>query len=122
MPTSTTFTGFLLRNSASNSSSAGGFAVQTKARTLLVAGFDEIARIAIYKRDEITTDLVCFEVTLASGDVLTLHEEMPGFDDWATSLEQLAGFDADWRDKVIQPPFAANEIVAYSRTPHEENR
>jgi hypothetical protein len=116
------FTEFRLGNSASISCSPGGFAVQTRARTQLVAGFDEIVRIAIYERDEITTDLVCFEVALEGGDEITLHEEMPGFDHWAKSLEQLPGFDANWRDGVIHPPFATNEIVACSRTPHEETQ
>jgi hypothetical protein len=113
-------TGCPLGNSSSISRSPDGFAVQTRARTQLVAGLNEIVRIAIYKRDEITTDLVCFEVALESGDEITLHEEMPGFDHWAKPLERLSGFDTDWRDRVIHPPFATNEIIAYSRTPHEE--
>jgi hypothetical protein len=114
------FMEFPLRNSASISCSPETFAVQTRARTQLLAGFDEIVRVAIYKRDEITTDLVCFVVALESGDEITIHEEMPGFDQWIKSVEHLPGFDTSWREKVIHPPFASNEIVAYSRAPHEE--
>jgi hypothetical protein len=114
------YTACPLSGSASIGCSPDGFAVQTRAPTHLVAGFAEIVRVAIYKRDEIAIDLVCFEVALDSGDEITFHEELPGFDLWVESLERLSGSDADLRDKAIHPPFAAYEIIAYPRRPHEE--
>jgi hypothetical protein len=34
----------------------------------------DIAEIAIYKRDEIVTDLVCCDVSMVDGQVWTAHE------------------------------------------------
>jgi hypothetical protein len=77
---------------------------------------DEIQRVVMYKRDEWTTDLVCCEVWLsAAEDDVTLHEEMAGFDNAMSLLETLPGFRKDWREDVIQPPFAPNVTVVFER-------
>jgi hypothetical protein len=93
----------------------GGFTVESRAKTEFVAGFDEVAKITIWKHDDVTTDLVCFEIELLNGEPYVVHEDMPGFEMLIEKLVDLDGFDRGWRDKVILPPFAANTLVAYER-------
>jgi hypothetical protein len=77
---------------------------------------DEVRRVVMYKRDEWTTDLVCCEIWLLAAEArVTLHEEMRGFEDAMSLLETLPGFRKDWRDQVIQPPFASNLTVVFER-------
>lgn len=73
----------------------------------------EILEIAAYKRDEITVDLICFDVTAADGKIWTYHEDMAGFGDLVAALERLPGFDASWRDKVVLPAFDRNWTVVW---------
>ena len=73
-----------------------------------------IERVAFFKRDEITTDLICCEVQ-ASGQTWFFHEEAEGWDTLVRHLEGLPGFRRDWYSSVVQPPFAASETIAFSR-------
>lgn len=73
----------------------------------------EIADIAAYKRDEITTDLICFDVKASDGKVWTFHEDIAGFDDLVAAVERLPGFFAGWRGKVVLPAFEPNRTVVY---------
>ena len=71
-------------------------------------------KVIFYKRDEITTDLICCDVLIGS-EVRTFHEENGG---WASLVEHLAklpSFRADWFAAVSQPPFATSETVAFDR-------
>jgi hypothetical protein len=70
--------------------------------------------VVFYKRDEITTDLICCDVEVA-GRVWTFHEEAGGWTDLIAHLSALPGFRADWYAEVVSPPFAASETVAYRR-------
>lgn len=80
-------------------------------RQLPLAG---IERVTFYKRDEITTDLICCDVEIG-GKVWTLHEELVGWDLLLQHLQKLPNFDADWFAAVSQPSFATSETVAFSR-------
>jgi hypothetical protein len=115
MRTSTISTECQLTRQALITCSADSFAVESPAKTEFVAGFEEISRVTISKRDEITADLVIFEIELVNGEQFTLHEEMAGFDAFAEKVEQLSGFDKAWRDKVILPPFETCVTIAYIR-------
>jgi hypothetical protein len=74
----------------------------------------EIGKVTFYKRDELTTDLICFDV-LVGDEVWTFHEELDGWDLLIDHLEGLPGFRGDWFAAVSQPPFAMCETVAFSR-------
>lgn len=74
----------------------------------------EITKVTFYKRDEITTDLICCDVENGEG-VWTFHEELLGWDLLIAHLEPLPSFRNDWFNEVSQPAFSANETVAFTR-------
>lgn len=73
-----------------------------------------IDKVTFYKRDEITTDLICCEI-VSSGQVQTFHEEMPVWDALMAQLAGLPGFRQDWFAAVSQPAFQPCETVAFER-------
>jgi len=74
----------------------------------------EIGKVTFYKRDEITTDLICCEVKVRD-EAWTFNEEITGWNLLIGHLESLPGFRGDWFAAVSQPPFEASETVAFSR-------
>jgi hypothetical protein len=74
----------------------------------------EINVVVFYKREEITTDLICCDVE-AAGHVWTFHEEASGWADLIAHLSALPGFRPGWYEAVVSPPFAASETVAFDR-------
>ncbi len=79
-------------------------------------GLADIASITAYKRDELVTDLLCWDVEIGSGEsarTITLHEELPGFDAVTKACEALPGFDDGWRGAVLRTPFQANATQVY---------
>jgi hypothetical protein len=74
----------------------------------------DIANVTFYKRDELTTDLICCDVRV-DGKVWTFNEELVG---WALLLQhlyKLPSFRTDWYAAVSQPPFATSKTQAFSR-------
>jgi hypothetical protein len=75
---------------------------------------ETIDRVTFYKRDELTTDLICCDIDVVS-QIWRFHEEVPGWELLLRHLAQLPGFRVDWYAAVVQPAFATNETVAFSR-------
>eukprot|EP01035_Chromulina_nebulosa_P000746 gene746-biopygen633 len=74
----------------------------------------DIEKVTFFKRDELTTDLICCEIE-AAGQAWFFHEEALGWDALLEYLEQLPGFNSDWRKSVIQPAFETCETIAYAK-------
>jgi hypothetical protein len=74
----------------------------------------DVAKVTFYKRDEITTDLICCEVVVGI-KVWTFHEELVGWDLLLKHLQSLPSFHADWFAAVSQVPFEFRKTVAFSR-------
>jgi hypothetical protein len=74
----------------------------------------KIAKVTFYKRDELTTDLICCDV-LVGEQVRTFHEEIVGWDTLIEHLQRLPNFRGDWFAAVSHPPFTTSETVAFSR-------
>lgn len=94
-----------------------GFAI-IHAKATDAVSLDEISEIIVYKADELTTDLVCYDIVTSSGgdqQIRTVHEEIPGFEALAARLKALPGFNSKWRDTIILPPFDANRTTIYCR-------
>lgn len=94
------------------------FAILRGGRPVGSARWDDVLRIRAYKRDELTTDLVCLDVELQDGTTWFVHEEVPGWEDFLDAAERaLAGLQSfrSWFPEVAQPPFARSERVIYER-------
>ena len=74
----------------------------------------DIDGVVFYKRDELTTDLICCEVVIGE-KVWFFHEEVEGWDTLIGHLGKLPGWQTDWFSRVSQPPFAESRTVAFSR-------
>jgi hypothetical protein len=74
----------------------------------------QIEVVTFYKRDELTTDLICCDVQIG-GETFFFHEEAEGWDLLIKHLEQLPGFRSDWYASVSQPPFSLSTTVAFRR-------
>jgi hypothetical protein len=73
-----------------------------------------IQAVIFYKRDEITTDLICCDVEV-QGRVWTFHEEADGWQALIAHLSKLPNFTSDWYAAVAEPAFAASVTVAFKR-------
>ena len=73
-----------------------------------------ILKVQFFKRDELTSDLVCCEIETEAG-LFFCHEEAPDWSEMLALVATLKGFDTDWRDKVILPAFQENRITAFER-------
>jgi hypothetical protein len=74
----------------------------------------EIDGVVFFKRDEITTDLICCDVEV-QGRVWTFHEEVDGWQALIAHLSALPDFRGDWYEAVVAPPFDASETIAFKR-------
>nr|WP_218939587.1 hypothetical protein [Sphingorhabdus profundilacus] len=74
----------------------------------------DIDKVTFYKRDEITTDLICCDVVVRDA-VWTSQEEIVGWDMLVSHIEGLPGFRHEWYELVAQPALEASEIEAFSR-------
>ena len=76
--------------------------------------WEQVNRIAVYKKDEITTDLICIEFGLPENMTITLHEEMEGYDLVVPKMHmQFEGIEKDWYSKIVKPAFKRNYRVIY---------
>lgn len=94
-----------------------GFAFVSGSICLSVV-FDEVLEITAFKRDLLTTDIVCFAIkTYHKGriTVVEINEEMPGFDTLSEKLSSLPGYVSNWRQLVVEPAFKENRTVIFSR-------
>lgn len=74
----------------------------------------EIDQVSFFKRDEVTTDLICCEVTVRD-KAWFFHEEDEGWEVLLAHLSNLPGWRLDWFSAVSQPPFAECRTVTYRR-------
>lgn len=84
------------------------------AQVLTQLPLEGVDRVTFYKRDELTTDLICCDVALGE-KIWTFHEELDGWDALIEHLQRLPRFSPDWFASVSEPPFAISEIVAFAR-------
>ncbi len=78
----------------------------------------EIYAVRAYKLDEITTDLICFDITFdykGERKTLTIHEDQPDFESKLAKLAVLSNFRVDWKTDVLERTFERCEIVVFQR-------
>jgi hypothetical protein len=94
-----------------------GFALEQPGKSPAVLDWSQVVRVTAFKRDRLTTDLVCFLFTLQDGKGFEIHEELVGFEALLAVLPKaFPGFDTRWRETVIQPAFATNERIVWQRS------
>jgi len=75
-----------------------------------------VVEVTAFKRDLLTTDLICLRFVTSAGQVLEVHEEMPC---WSELLDGLPGLLPGSMNRqliyaaVLKPAFAVNETVVY---------
>ena len=76
-----------------------------------------VRRVTAFKRDELTTDLIC--LTFSDGEIsIEVHEEMSGWEELMREIPiRLSGAlpEDQILAAVVQPPFATNLTVVYDR-------
>lgn len=78
----------------------------------------EVRRVSALKRDLSRVDLICLQFERGDGQVYEVHEEMIGWPDLLAALPRhLPGSltEGEMLEKVMHPPFAANETVIFRR-------
>ena len=92
-----------------------GFKIVKEVALLEAVAWPSVSIIVAYKRDLITTDLICFEIVLDDGSMIEINEEMDGFDLFLNGLEStFESYNRTWPDSVVLPPFAPNRTLVYS--------
>ena len=79
----------------------------------------DVVSASVFKRDFITTDLVCLGFRLRGGGYVEVNEEMEGWESFLAALpDALPGFmpQAEWLSATTLPPFQANQRSVYERT------
>lgn len=95
-----------------------GFELSDGNRIVGRVAFRDITKVTAYKCDQLTTDLICCDVTTGTGNqslVWSLHEELLGFDNLMERFAQLPGFRREWRNAVLLPSFVENSTEIFSR-------
>jgi hypothetical protein len=92
-----------------NSSSTGVYLSDKK-----LFKWADVTSIEAYKRDMVTEDLICLDIFLSAGTIVTLHEELNGFEDFKTMMhQQLYLNNKDWMVAVMLPPFEECRTQVY---------
>lgn len=74
----------------------------------------EVCRIAVFKRDEYISDLICIEFTLVGEKIVVLNEEVKGYSSVVQQMHlQYENIEKDWYPKIVQPAFERNYRVIY---------
>jgi hypothetical protein len=87
--------------------------------TILVQGreihisWGDVARITAFKRDLVTSDLICIEFVDADGRVYEVNEEVDGYQAVEDALVNRFHVEKDWRRHIALPAFQENRRVLY---------
>jgi hypothetical protein len=82
-------------------------------RTVL---WSSIIEIAGFKRDRVTTDLICLAIKFwdKAERVVEINEDMDGFDRAIAALGQEGYLKADWREFVTLPSFDTRRFILWA--------
>jgi hypothetical protein len=75
-----------------------------------------ILEIEGFKRDRVTTDLICLAIRYyeGGGKTVEINEDMEDFDDAVTGLERQEFLGSNWQKFVTLPPFQARRVVLFT--------
>jgi hypothetical protein len=98
-----------------------GFSLCERDSVVARVNWADVVQITAYKADLLTCDTVAIRFDIeATSRPITITEEVKGFE--AIRNELAAAFptiEPMWYDRVLQPPFAANETILFKRQGNE---
>ena len=99
---------------------SSGFALHSRPRSGEVHSMTwaEVTQVSVYKRDMITTDMICMFAKKLNGEGLQLDEEMDGWQMFVDSLPVHLPECKPWSDwfmRVTVPAFETNHEVIFQR-------
>jgi hypothetical protein len=93
-----------------------GFAFVSAGVANVSVPWSAVREVAAYKRDLLTTDEVRLRLDLDIAPFsVEVSEEMEGFDKFKSAAEKRFQFPQGWWSQVLQPAFATNARVLFSR-------
>ena len=96
---------------------ADGFKITTPKGHVFELLWNEVEEIHAFKKDLLTTDLICLAFKKAGKDeYYDIHEEMAGYYDLSQAMEKyLPGYNISWFPDVAFPAFATSHKVIWKR-------
>src|SRR5689334_18695551 len=73
----------------------------------------DVQAVTFFKNLLIGADLICCEIGWGDRPNLLVSEETSGWNDLMLLFRRLPGFDPNWREKVVEPPFVENRKVMF---------
>ena len=94
-----------------------GFNIVHKNEIQLYVEWDKISKVATYKADLLTTDLICLEIHIIGDEkIYEVHEEMKLFSDFCQALsDNLDLINSNWYMDVMLPAFKTNYTIIYKK-------
>ena len=79
--------------------------------------WDQIDKVAVFKEDLVTLDLICMEFTIgARNEMFEINEDVQGFWDVVKQIKVLfPSSRQDWEASVVKPAFERNATIIYER-------
>lgn len=89
---------------------------------VVTIAWTSLVEIRAFKKDLLTTDLVCLELHIDGLDgVYIIHEEMAGYQRVVEAMERfLPGFTTDWWRSVAFPAFETNYRTVWKKAAQPE--
>ena len=101
------------RNVGALASTSDGFIAQ-RANSCVQVRWADIRRAVVFKRDLLTTDVICIGFETEEGFV-EIDEEMRGYEDVEAEMEKALAPGPDWKLRVMFPAFEPNPATLFER-------
>jgi len=97
---------------------ANGIRIRGSKGSSLELLWNEIEEVHAFKRDMLTTDLICLAFKKSGKEeYYEIREEMAGYHDLLEMIsKKLLGFNLDWFPDVAFPAFATNHRIIWKRS------
>ncbi len=73
--------------------------------------WEDVRYVEVFKKDLLTTDVVCMNLRLVSSDWFLLTDEVTGFVELVRTINRLWDLGEEWYGKVLLPPFESCKVV-----------
>ncbi len=97
---------------ATITSDIAGFEIDTEPR--ISTRWAAITEIVAFKRDLLTTDLICLQFQLDDGTFVETDEEMVGYRPFIDAVTSKFDLAPNWWSNVAFPPFTTNMATVWS--------